>query len=51
MLQIIARSIFNLSKRQFNNLDRWLATWEYQLTYRESNFRPKTSRLRLPLLP
>lgn len=51
MFQAIARSIFNLSKRHFNNLDRWLATWEYQLTYRESNFRPKTSRLRLPPLP
>ena len=51
MIQTAARSIFNLSKKHFNNLDQLLAKWEYQLTYRESSFRPRTSRLRLPPLP
>lgn len=51
MIQAAARFIFNRSKKHFNQLDRLLAAWEYQLTYRESNFRPKTSRLRLPPLP
>lgn len=51
MIQALARSIFNFSKKHFNNLDQLLARWEYQLTYRESSFRPKTSRLRLPPLP
>lgn len=51
MFQKIARSIFNFSKKHFNGLDRLLAGWEYQLTYRESYFRPKTGRNRLPNLP
>ncbi len=51
MIKTAARAVFNFSKRYFNQVDQFLAEWEHKLTHQEFNFRPATSRLRLPSLP